>query len=91
MTDDTILCRCEDLTFGEVREWINKGYNNFEELKRVCRIGMGACQGKSCREALLKELVKVKGSSISEETTGVYRPLLKPVKLGTLARGDLDD
>lgn len=90
MTDDTIICRCEDLTFGEIREWIDKGYTNFDELKRVARIGMGPCQGKSCRETLLQELAKIKGTKVEDEITGVYRPPVKPVKLETLARSDLD-
>ncbi|HPU95761.1 MAG TPA: (2Fe-2S)-binding protein, partial [Bacillota bacterium] len=39
------ICRCEEVTLDEVREWISRGYDTPEELKRVTRIGMGPCQG----------------------------------------------
>ena len=37
------ICRCEEVTLDEVREWIARGYDTPEELKRVTRIGMGPC------------------------------------------------
>ena len=44
--DDTIVCRCEDVSFGEV-----KGRNNFREAKLQTRLGMGPCQGRVCGAA----------------------------------------
>ncbi|HEX6567463.1 MAG TPA: hypothetical protein VF020_24440, partial [Chthoniobacterales bacterium] len=45
-TDDTILCRCEDVSFGEI-----KRFQNWRLAKLQCRIGMGACQGRVCGPA----------------------------------------
>src|ERR1700741_3625585 len=45
-TDDTILCRCEDLSFGEVNR-----YKNWRLAKLQRRIGMGPCQGRVCGPA----------------------------------------
>ncbi|MBL8962816.1 MAG: FAD-dependent oxidoreductase [Phycisphaerae bacterium] len=40
---DTILCRCEDVTTGEV-----KPYTTWREAKIHARCGMGSCQGRVC-------------------------------------------
>jgi D-hydroxyproline dehydrogenase subunit alpha len=45
-TDDTILCRCEDVSFGEVNQ-----YQNWRSAKLQRRIGMGPCQGRVCGPA----------------------------------------
>ena len=31
--NDIVVCRCEEVTLGEIREWIAKGYDTFDELK----------------------------------------------------------
>ena len=42
-SDNTIICRCEEVTLGEIREYIRKGYQTIEEIKRISRCGMGPC------------------------------------------------
>lgn len=80
-----VICRCEEIEMEELRQWIAKGYDTFDELKRVTRIGMGPCQGRGCRDIVLRELSKVTGKPISEIHPGTIRPPVKPVKLGLLA------
>ncbi len=91
MSDKTIVCRCEDLTVEDIREWIDKGHKTFEEIKRVSRIGMGPCQGRTCRQHLLRELAKATGKSPAEVELATFRPPTKPVSLGALAGGEVDD
>ncbi|RLG86368.1 MAG: (2Fe-2S)-binding protein, partial [Thermoprotei archaeon] len=43
-----IICRCEDITLDDVEKAIENGYTDLESLKRVLRIGMGPCQGRTC-------------------------------------------
>jgi NADPH-dependent 2,4-dienoyl-CoA reductase/sulfur reductase-like enzyme len=46
---DTIVCRCEDVRFGDVdRAW------SARQAKLYARIGMGPCQGRVCGPALAK-------------------------------------
>ncbi|WP_369294201.1 (2Fe-2S)-binding protein, partial [Klebsiella pneumoniae] len=52
MDDDTIICRCEDITWGEINKQLDKGYTTLDEIKRLTRAGMGPCQGKTCRRIL---------------------------------------
>jgi NADPH-dependent 2,4-dienoyl-CoA reductase/sulfur reductase-like enzyme len=42
-TEETILCRCEDVPLGKV-----SGYSNWREAKLQTRCGMGPCQGRIC-------------------------------------------
>lgn len=46
--DDLIICRCEEITKGEIRQAIHDGMFTMTEIKRFLRPGMGLCQGKTC-------------------------------------------
>jgi len=45
-TDETLLCRCEDVTLGRVRQ-----FSGWREAKLLTRCGMGSCQGRVCGAA----------------------------------------
>jgi len=90
MKDEVIICRCEDVTWGDIRKALDKGYTSLNEIKRITRAGMGRCQGKTCRKILLREIAKYFNKKIEEIDITTFRPPTKPVKLGTLA-GDNDD
>ncbi len=89
--DKVIVCRCEDITLGEIRELINKGYTTIDEIKRVSRCGFGPCQGKTCMQLLLTELTQQKGKDIKEIKMPTHRPPTRNIELGVLARGEEDE
>ena len=80
-----VICRCEEVEIDTIREWIARGYDTFDELKRELRVGMGPCQGRGCRDIILRELSKATGKPISEIGPGTMRPPVKPIKIGLLA------
>ncbi len=82
MADKTIICRCEDLSLEEIREWIAQGYRDLNEIKRISRAGMGPCQGRTCRNHLLRELAKAAGKPVEEMGLTTFRPPTKPLKIG---------
>jgi len=45
--DDTIVCRCEDVSFGRLRQ-----HANWRDAKLQTRCGMGPCQGRICGPAV---------------------------------------
>jgi NADPH-dependent 2,4-dienoyl-CoA reductase/sulfur reductase-like enzyme len=45
-TNDTLLCRCEDVALGRAR-----AFSGWREAKLLSRCGMGACQGRVCGAA----------------------------------------
>ncbi|MDR1471286.1 MAG: (2Fe-2S)-binding protein [Synergistaceae bacterium] len=84
--DDSIVCRCEEVAMSEVRKWIAGGYDTPDELKRLLRVGMGPCQGRGCREIILREISSMTGVPVSEIPPGRIRPPAKPVKISLVAR-----
>ena len=56
MDENTIICRCSDVTLKEIRDLIAQGYVTYDEIKRITRIGMGPCQGKTCGQLVLREI-----------------------------------
>lgn len=81
---DIIVCRCEDLTLADIRALIQKGYRTIDEMRRISRLGMGPCQGRTCRALVQRELQN-SGISVKEQIPGVFRPPVKPVTLGSIA------
>ena len=70
--DDTLLCRCEDVTIGEVRI-----YREWRDAKLHTRCGMGACQGRICGTA---------ASTYFGWQTAQPRPPFHPAQIGTLIK-----
>lgn len=90
-SDNTYLCRCEEVTLGEIRELIRQGYTSVDEIKRISRAGMGPCQGKTCRQLIMNEISKMTGEKIQDMPVSTFRPPVKPIKLGMLAQSEDND
>jgi len=86
--DNTLICRCEDITLGEIRRCISMGYRTIDEIKRVTRAGMGPCQGRTCRLLIAQELSRHYGIPMEEILMPTFRPPVKPVKLGSFCKPD---
>ncbi len=90
MDDDTIICRCEDVTWGEIRKQLDKGYTTLDEIKRLTRAGMGPCQGKTCQRILLLAIASYLHKKVEEIPLSTFRPPAKPVPLRVIAGGNDD-
>ncbi|MEW6080427.1 MAG: (2Fe-2S)-binding protein [Bacillota bacterium] len=88
---DIVICRCEDITLGEIRSLLDEGFLTVDEVKRISRCGMGPCQGKTCRDLVLQEISLKTGRPVKDLRMPTFRPPTKPVKLGVIARGEEDD
>ncbi|MEU2062800.1 NAD(P)/FAD-dependent oxidoreductase [Streptomyces sp. NPDC013455] len=76
--DDTVVCRCEEVTAGRVRDAVDTlGAGDLRTVKLLTRAGMGWCQGRVCAPA-------VAGLAGCPLTPG-RRPFARPVPLGVLA------
>lgn len=90
-SDNTIICRCEGITLGEIRELIREGYHSLDEIKRISRAGMGPCQGRTCRHLIMQEIRRATGESLEAMEMGSFRPPTENVKLKYFAGGDTDE
>jgi NADPH-dependent 2,4-dienoyl-CoA reductase/sulfur reductase-like enzyme len=62
--DATILCRCENVTIGAVRQAMAQALGPIEvnRVKAMTRCGMGRCQGRVCGSALQEIVAGVSGA-----------------------------
>lgn len=91
MTNDTIICRCEDITLGEIRAQIAQGKHTLEEIKRACRAGMGPCQGRTCSLLIANEIAKATGKNVADIPLSQVRPPTAPIKMVSLLGGKKHD
>lgn len=54
--DDLIICRCEEVTKGDILRAIEDGALTIDGVKKRTRAGMGLCQGKTCQRLVAKIL-----------------------------------
>lgn len=86
LTDETIVCRCEEITFGQIRDAINDcDIREVNRLKAMTRAGMGRCQGRMCAQANAEILAHVSGQPLSAVGRLRVQPPIKPVPADVLA------
>ena len=61
-----IICRCEQVSKGEIRDAISRGAKTVDGVKRRCGSGMGACQGSRCSYEITRLLAWELNKPISE-------------------------
>lgn len=85
LADDTLLCRCEEVSAGEVRAAVGElGATDARTAKLLSRAGMGWCQGRVCGYATACLTASATGTA--PDLRGVSeRPVAAPISLGRLA------
>lgn len=84
--DDVVVCRCEEVTAGDIRGFVALGCSGPNQAKSFGRCGMGPCQGRQCGLTVTEIIADARG--VPPQEVGYYRirPPIKPVTLGELAR-----
>lgn len=86
LTDQTIICRCEEITFEQIRDAITKcDIREVNRLKAFSRAGMGRCQGRMCSQASAEILAHLTGQPLSGVGRLRGQPPIKPVPAHILA------
>ncbi|WP_297497828.1 (2Fe-2S)-binding protein [Thermococcus sp.] len=88
MSGKVIICRCNDVTADEIEALIDSGVTDIEEIKRLLRIGMGPCQGRTCIPLVISILARKTGKRPEEIPLPKTRVPIRPVRVGVLAGGD---
>lgn len=81
-----IVCRCEEVTAGEIREAIRRplGARTLDGVKRRVRAGMGRCQGGFCMPKVAQILAEELGIDLAQvQKAGEDSPLLLPEGRGS--------
>ncbi|TDD98923.1 FAD-dependent oxidoreductase [Jiangella asiatica] len=84
--EDTLVCRCEEVTAGEVRAAVDElGATDARTAKLLSRAGMGWCQGRVCGYATAC-VAAGSGRPVEADLRGVAeRPIAAPITLSALA------
>jgi len=88
LPDETVLCRCENVTAGEVRSAADQGLREINRVKAATRLGMGRCQGRICGAAGAEVLAARLGVSVDSVGRLRTQPPIKPVPIAALAGAD---
>jgi bacterioferritin-associated ferredoxin len=85
--DEVVVCRCEEVTAGALRQAARNGAQGPNQAKAFLRAGMGPCQGRICGPAVSEIMAESHGVPVGEAGYYRIRPPLKPITVGELAGG----
>lgn len=86
MADDTILCRCEAITAGELRAAAHEALatlppSEVNRAKALTRVGMGRCQGRLCGAAAAEVLAATLSCRVEDVGRLRGQPPVKPIPI----------
>ena len=83
--DDMIICRCEEVTKGEIRKAVHEGMFTITEIRRYLRTGMGLCQGQTCAKLVKGIVARELGVQASQLEPASSRAPMRPTEMRVLA------
>lgn len=89
--DDTIVCRCEEVTAGEIRRVAAMGCMGPNQGKAFTRCGMGPCMGRKCANSVSQILAEFHKLPVGDIGHYRIRPPVRPITLGQLADMDIPE
>jgi NADPH-dependent 2,4-dienoyl-CoA reductase/sulfur reductase-like enzyme len=91
LTDDTLVCRCEEVPVASVRDAVaNLGAADPRTVRSLTRVGMGWCQGRICAAPCGRLVASLTGEAPTAEDLEAIgrRTLAAPLELSRVARFD---
>jgi NADPH-dependent 2,4-dienoyl-CoA reductase/sulfur reductase-like enzyme len=90
LPDETILCRCEGRTVGELRAMLAEGELSPREIRLNGRFGMGLCQGRFCADNVLHLIAAARPGDPAGPAIRLARDRwpARPVSIAALAADD---
>ena len=83
--DDITVCRCEEVSVGELKKVAAFGCTGPNQAKAFTRCGMGPCQGRMCALTSAGVLARALGRDMTDVGLLRVRPPIKPITVGELA------
>lgn len=82
--DQTIICRCEEVSLEDIQQTASQYHCSAREVKLRTRAGMGYCGGRTCRPAVDAVLEAVTGERAGHDIPLKVQPPIRPVSLSVL-------
>lgn len=83
--DDMLICRCEEITKGEIRQAVHDGMWTMAEIRRYLRCTMGLCQGQTCSKLVKGIVARELGVSPAELEPATSRSPMRPTEMHVFA------
>ena len=83
--DDMLICRCEEITKGEIRRAVHDGMYTMAEIRRYLRCTMGLCQGQTCAKLVKGFVAKELGVSPDKLEPATSRSPMRPTEMYIIA------
>ena len=83
--DNMLVCRCEEVSKGEIRKAVHEGMFTIEEIRRYLRSGMGLCQGQTCGKLVKGIVAHELGVKPTEVEPAVSRAPMRPMEMEIIA------
>ncbi|MBI6939840.1 FAD-dependent oxidoreductase [Pseudomonas putida] len=80
--DSLTVCRCEQITAGEIRDTVRAGHWEINRVKAMCRVGMGRCQGRVCGAAAAELIACESGRPLDQVGRLRGQAPVKPLPFG---------
>ena len=91
LPDETVVCRCEVITAGEIREGRSLSPAELNRAKAYTRVGMGRCQGRVCGPAAAQILAAARGCAVAEVGRLRGQAPVKPLAIRAGAEAGIED
>jgi len=80
--DELTVCRCEEVSAGDIRHTVEQGHWEINRVKAMCRVGMGRCQGRMCGLAATEIVAQASGRDIASVGRLRGQAPIKPLPFG---------
>jgi D-hydroxyproline dehydrogenase subunit alpha len=81
---ETVICRCEQVTLGQIRDAISFGAQTVSDVKNIVRTGMGNCQGRTCGSIVAQIMAAETGKPLAALRYFSIRPPIHPLPLSVI-------
>lgn len=83
-SDDLIVCRCEEISLGEIRQALGDKPGHAGTVKRATRAGMGRCQGRYCGPVTARFVAARDNRTVEDRSYYAPRVPIKPVSIAAI-------
>jgi len=83
--DETLVCRCEEISAGQIRQAVRDGHTDPNQVKFYLRCGMGPCQGRQCAPAVAQIVAAAHKRPAADYTPFRVRPPIGSLNIAHIA------
>ena len=89
--DETLVCRCEEISAGQIRQAVREQHSDPNQVKFYLRCGMGPCQGRQCAPAVAQIVAAENKRPVSDYPTFRVRPPIRTLTIAQLASLEISE